>query len=315
VGDYVSGEAGGVPVVVVRGEQGLHGLVNVCRHRRHLVVTGTGNRKVLTCPYHAWCYDLDGRLKSAPRANEEPGLDPADLSLPQVRVDSWGPFVFVNVEAAAPPLAYYLGELPNLLARNGLDLGRLQFRQREEWRTDANWKVLIENYLECYHCPVAHPGFSSVVDVDPGAYVLQPFEWSAAQYAPARAGARTGTDDRARYDARGSVELGQYYYLWPNFALSINPGQLNLILHVWVPNGPEHTRGITERFFGPDVPEQFVQRLTAFSQEVGAEDRALTTSVQLGLRAGLPEQGRLLARSEQLVLHFQKLVLKALSVV
>jgi phenylpropionate dioxygenase-like ring-hydroxylating dioxygenase large terminal subunit len=309
VGDYITGEAGGVPVLVVRGEQGLRGFVNVCRHRRHLVMAGAGNRTILQCPYHAWCYDLDGCLKSAPRANQEPGLDLADLSLLPVRVDTWGPFVFANADALAQPLAEYLGELPNLLARNGLDLTQLRFRQKEEWRTGANWKVLIENYLECYHCPIAHPGFSSVVDVEPGAYVLQPFEWSSAQYAPVRAWA----DNRAAYDPRGAVELAQYYYLWPNFALSIHPGHLNLLVHVWVPNGPEHTCGITERFFGPDVPEDFVQRVTAFSREVGAEDRSLTTSVQLGLRAGLPEHGRLLARSEQLVLRFQMLVLKALS--
>lgn len=313
LGDYVTGEAGGVPVVVVRGEQGLRGFVNVCRHRRHLVMTGTGNRQSLQCPYHAWCYDLDGCLKAAPRADRELGFNLADLALLPVRVDTWGPFVFVNADHAALPLAHYLGELPEISSRNGLDLARLQFRQREEWRTAANWKVLLENYLECYHCPVAHPGFSSVVDVDPDAYLLQPFEWFSGQSAPVRAGARDGTDKRAAYHARGAVVQAQYYYLWPNFTLSTHPGHLNLIVHVWLPDGPEHTRGFTERYFGPDVPEEFVEQLTAFSREVGAEDHALTTSVQLGLRAGLPEQGHLLRKSEQLVLHFQKLVLQALS--
>jgi choline monooxygenase len=313
LGDYVTGEAGGVPVVVVCGEHGLRGFVNVCRHRRHLVMTGAGNRKVLQCPYHAWCYDLDGCLKAAPRVDRELGFNLADLSLLPVRVDTWGPFVFVNADAVAPPLAHYLGELPDLIARNGLDLARLQFRQREEWRTAANWKVLIENYLECYHCPVAHPSFSSVVDVNPDTYVLQAFEWFSTQYAPVRAGAGEGTGKGVAYDVRGAVVQAQYYYLWPNFTLSTHPGHPNLIVHAWLPDGPEHTRGFTERFFGPDTPEEFVQELTAFSRQVGAEDHALTTSVQVGLRAGLPEQGYLLRKSEQLVLHFQKLVLQALS--
>jgi hypothetical protein len=106
----------------------------------------------------------------------------------------------------------------------------------------------------------------------------------------------------------------QYYHLWPNFALSTHPGRLNLIVHGWYPDGPEHTRGFTERYFGPDVPEDYARQMTEFSRQVGVEDRALTASVQLGLRAGLPERGRLLGKSEQLVVHFQKLVLRALAV-
>ena len=308
-GDYVTGDAGNVPVVVVRNEQGLRGFVNVCRHRRHLVMTGAGNCKLLQCPYHAWCYDLDGCLKAAPRADREEGLNRADLALLPVRVDTWGPFVFVNADAQAPLLTYYFGELPDIIAGNGLDLAGLRFRQREEWRAAANWKVMLENYLECYHCPVAHPGFSSVIDVSPDAYVLQPFEWFFTQHAPTRA----GTDNGAAYDAHGAIVTAQYYYLWPNVTLSTNPGHPNLVLHVWLPDGPEHTRGFTERYFGPRVPDAFVQQMSAFSRQVGAEDQALTSSVQLGLRASLPEQGRLLLKSEQLVLRFQRLVLRALA--
>lgn len=309
VGDYVTGEAGGVPVVVVRGERELRGFVNVCRHRLHLVAAGSGNRKSLQCPYHGWCYDLDGCLKSAPRAERETGFDPTDLSLLPVRVDTWGPFVFANADSAALPLARYLGGLPEVISRNGLDLTQFQLRQREEWRTEGNWKVLIENYLECYHCPVAHPGFSSVVDVDPDAYSLQAFEWSSSQCAPVRVGVGGSA---AAYDARGPVAQGQYYYLWPNFTLSSHPGHPNLIVHVWLPDGPDRTRGWTERYFGPGVPEEFVERVTAFSRQVGTEDRALTACVQLGLRAGRPVRGRLLPKSEQLLIHFQKLVLRAL---
>jgi choline monooxygenase len=308
-GDYITGDVGGVPVVVVRSDVGLRGFVNVCRHRRHVVVTGAGNCQMLQCPYHAWTYDLHGCLKAAPRSEREPGFDRTNLALLPVRVDTWGPFVFVNLEAAAPPLAHYLGELPTLLARNGLDLAQLRFRQREEWRTAGNWKVLIENYLECYHCPVAHPGFCSVVEVSPDAYQLQPFEWFSLQCAPAR----IGTAHRATHGAGAAPRPAQYCYLWPNFALSANPGPPNLLVHVWLPDGPDHARGFTERFFGPDVSEESAQQFTAFIRQVAAEDRALTTSVQVGLRAGLPQQGRLLPASEVLVLHFQKLILRALA--
>jgi choline monooxygenase len=306
VGDCITAEVADVPVVVVRGEQGLRGLVNVCRHRQHLVVSGAGNHQALRCPYHGWCYDLDGNLRSAPRAERECGFDLAALSLLPVQVDTWGPFVFANLEAAALPLAHYLGALPAAVARNGLALDRLKFLRREEWRVAANWKVLIDNFLECYHCPLAHPGFSSVVDVSPGAYALETFEWSSGQSAPARGG------PGAAYDARGEVKA-QYYHLWPNFSLSTHPGHLNLILHVWLPDGPDATRGFTERYFGPDVPERFAEEVTAFSRQVGVEDRALCASVQQGLRGGLPERGRLLGESERLVAHFQRLYLRALS--
>jgi choline monooxygenase len=172
---------------------------------------------------------------------------------------------------------------------------------------------MIENYLECYHCPVQHPGFSTVVDVDPDAYQLQPFEWFSSQVAPVRAGALEGTGKKAAYDARGAVTQAQYHFLWPNFTLNVNPGHPNLSVDVWLPDGPERTRGFSERYFGPDVPEDFARQIVAFNQQVGAEDDALTASVQRGLRAGVPAAGRFLVKSERLVVHFQKLVLSALS--
>src|SRR5262249_1871741 len=103
--------------------------------------------------------------------------------------DAEGPFVFVNADRDARQLAHYLGELPGIIAQSGLDLSQPKFRKREQWRANANWKVMIENYLECYHCPVAHPGFSAMIDVDVNAYVLRPFEWFSSPYAPARASA------------------------------------------------------------------------------------------------------------------------------
>jgi choline monooxygenase len=313
VGDYVTGFAGDVPVVVVRGEQGLKAFVNVCRHRRHLVMDGCGNRKALLCPYHAWSYDLNGCLKAAPRAEREEGFNFADYPLLPLRVDTWERFVFVNADPAAPPVAHYFGEVSRLIARSGLDLAQLRFQNRSEWRSDANWKTMLENYLECYHCPVAHPGFSSVIDVDPDAYALRSFEWFSSQTAPVLAGAPGEKSKKAAYDTRGEVVQAQYYYLWPNMTVNIHPGHPNLSIGVWLPDGPSGTRGFTDQFFGPEVPEEFVKQLREFVREVVAEDNALTISVQCGLQSGLPERGRLLARSEQLIVHFQRLVVRALA--
>jgi len=312
-GDFTTATVGDVPVVVVRGDDRLRAFVNVCRHRRHEVVSGAGTRRTLQCPYHAWTYDLDGRLRAAPRSQGEPGFDLADYPLLPARLDTWGPFVFVNLDAAAPPLARALGELPAIVAASGLALDQLQFHDREEWQAAANWKVMIENFLECYHCPVQHPSFSTVVDVDEDAYALDAHGWFSSQVAPVRRSALEGGGRRPAYDVRGAVTQAQYHYLWPNLTLSINPGHPNLSLDVWMPDGPERTRGFSEHWFGPGVPEAARQEMIAFNHQVSREDDRLTDSVQRGLRAGMPARGRFLTRTEHLLVHFQKLVLDALA--
>ena len=166
VGDFFTGTLAEVPVVVVRSETGVRAFVNVCRHRRHEVVAGAGNRRSLQCPYHAWTYDLDGCLRAAPRSQREAGFELADYPLLPVGLDTWGPFVFASLDHDARPLAHYLGDLPAVIAESGLRLEQIELHHREDWQAEANWKVMIENFLECYHCPVQHPGFSTVVDVD-----------------------------------------------------------------------------------------------------------------------------------------------------
>ena len=315
VGDYFTSLTGGdLPVVVVRSEDGLRAFVNVCRHRRHEVMSGAGNRKVLQCPYHAWTYSLDGCLKAAPRSEREYGFDKKDFPLLSVQVDTWGPWVFVNPDLKAGPLASILGELPQIIAHSGLDLAQLQFWQREEWTSDSNWKVGLENYLECYHCPTQHPEFSAVIDVNPDTYSLRSYKWFCSQVGPVRSAVLEGkSKKKLAYDARGTLTQSQYHFLWPNLTININPGYPNLSLDVWIPDSPGRTRGFSEHYFGPDVPEDFVQQMLAFDQLVAAQDEALTNSVQRGLRAGLPAQGRFLINSEHLVIHFQRLVLAALS--
>lgn len=313
-GDFITGSTGEIPIVIVRDDGGaLNGFVNVCRHRRHEVVSGAGNKKVLQCPYHAWTYRLDGRLKTAPRCEREEAFDKTDYPLLAVLVDVWGPWIFVNPDLQSPPLARFLGGLPQIIAESGLDLMTLEFHRRDEWTRHANWKVMIENYLECYHCPIQHPGFSAVVTVEPDAYSLRSYEWFSSQVGAVRPAALDGQARRGTYDARGAITQAQFHYLWPNFTLSINPGHPNLSLDVWRPDGPGRTRGFTEHYFGPHVPEAWATELIAFNDLVGAEDDRLTDSVQRGLQAGLPLQGRFLLKSEHLVAHFQTLVLRGLS--
>src|SRR4029077_3222809 len=108
---------------------------------------------------------LDGSLRSAPRADREESFDPGELGLRPVQVHVWGPLVFVNADLDPPPLPSSLGSLPELIDPTGL-----VFRERFDTELEANWKVAIENYLECYHCPVADKVFSALDDVEPDAY-------------------------------------------------------------------------------------------------------------------------------------------------
>ncbi|MGA8593646.1 MAG: SRPBCC family protein [Bryobacteraceae bacterium] len=313
LGDYITGYVGEVPSVVIRNAAGLAGFVNVCRHRRHEVMKDRGNATMMQCGYHAWTYDLTGCLKRAPRSAAEQNFRLEDYPLLPLRVETLGPFVFANLDANAAPLASYFGRLLDIIADSGIDLESLQLYSREEWRAEANWKTMLENYLECYHCAVAHPGFSAAIDVRPENYHLTTHGWFASQVGHVRQSALNGKAARETYDARGEVAQAQYHLLWPNMTININPGFPNLSVDVWVPDGPNRTKGFSEQYFGPGVSDQFAKDLIAFNKQVGYEDDVLTNSVQRGLLGGIPDQGRFLTNSEHLCIHFQKLVVEALN--
>jgi len=303
-GDFVAGEHGSVPVVVVRdAENELRGFVNVCRHRGTRICLGAGNQRTLQCPYHAWTYELDGRLRAAPRSNREADFDPTQLGLRPVQVDTWGPMVFVNTDLDAAPLAEALGTLPDLVAEVGVDVGRLRLYRRMTHDTAANWKIIIENYLECYHCQINHPGFSSVMDVGPDRYEL-------AEAGPVLSH-RTPLKERRRsapYDIDGEITVGSYYVVLPSMTVDINPGRLNLAISNSFPDGPRRTFGITDAYFAEGVDTAWAEDLMAFDAQVGREDQALVEAAQVGLCNGIIDRGRLLAESEQLLLAFERFV-------
>ena len=308
-GMFFACDLAGIPVVVVRGDDGgLRAFLNVCRHRGSLVCEGEGKRASLQCPYHAWTYALDGSLRAAPRSDREPGFDRGALGLRPVSVDAWGPFVFVNPDAEAAPLAEALGELPRLLDGSGVDLASLRFLKREAGpEYAANWKVCAENFLECYHCQVAHPGFTKVVDTSQDAYVLESDGLVATQFGPVRAAWK------GDFDPRGPVERGQFHFLFPNVTINVMPGQPNLSIGPIVPTGSETTARFLDYFVGPDVDEEWIADMLAFDDQVGAEDRVLVERVQKGLRGAGAEHGLLLQDSERLIAHFESLLLAALA--
>ena len=306
-GTYMTTRAGGTPVLVTRARDGeLRAFLNVCRHRGFPVAEGAGSRETIQCPYHAWTYALDGSLRSAPRSEEIADFPRDELGLCRVAVDTWGPFLFVSASRDPEPLSDALGSMPAQVAELGLDVDSLVFHTRWEAEIGANWKVVSENFLECYHCQVAHPQLASMLDTSAEAYALSTDGRLSSQRGPTREGGGT------RMHLEGELARGQFHFLWPNLGVNIFPGKPNISIGPIVPVAPDRTYRFLDYFFGAEVDQEWIDELMSFDDQVGVEDRVLVEGVQRGMAAGGVEHGYLMGHSEQLIGHFQALTRTAL---
>ena len=294
-GQFLTTTLGRVPAVVVRGKDGeLRAFVNVCRHRgSEVVLEEAGCRQTLQCLYHGWTYNLDGTLRSAPRTRGEEGFDPEELALVPLRVDTLGPFVFVSADADVEPLSSVGGAWPELVPEMGIDLSRLVFRERRTYDVAANWKILVENFLECYHCPVSHHGFSDLIDL--GSYEGEAhtdvfWHFTSSARAAAVAANRNGIAELP--DARRRL---WNYVMWPNFMANVYPGPGNVSTNLLIPVAPDRTLAVYDFYFEPGVPEEQQRANVEFIDEVQREDIVLCESVQRGLSSGRFDRGRLLS--------------------
>jgi phenylpropionate dioxygenase-like ring-hydroxylating dioxygenase large terminal subunit len=154
-GRYFTLELVGVPLIVVRGEDGvIRAFANSCRHRGTRIVAGEGECKAFRCPYHSWVYGLDGALRSAPEMQQTVSFDPAQYGLVPVKLETWGGFLFVNFDPASPALATYLGDLPDKLASYAMD--DLVCVRRKPYDLACNWKIFVENAMEELHVATVH---------------------------------------------------------------------------------------------------------------------------------------------------------------
>ena len=311
-GDYMTTTVGSVPVVVVRGDDGqLRAFVNLCRHRYSVLVEGHGSRKVLQCPYHAWTYRLNGTLAGAPRAERERDFDHARLSLRPARVETWGPLVFVNLDLEAAPARHVWGDIPGRYEATGLMIDRLRFRERRVYEVEANWKVATENILECYHCPIVHPAYSRLMDLDD--YDLETSRYTSIQLTRLRN--RDKDDDGEAYDVAGEVRVGLYAFVFPNFMFNVNPGVGHFHTNHVAPIDLDHARWVNDFFFVPEVTEADAAAYVNFQDEVSREDLPTTARAGSGAAvaaaAGINE-GRLMLASELTIAHFQGLVSECL---
>lgn len=174
-GRFVTAPLGDAEIIVLRDQQGdLRGYHNVCRHRGHRLAQGQGTCRTLSCPYHAWTYGLDGRLRGAPGLDLSERGARKELALMPVAIEAWGPVVFANLDTDARPLNEEYPELQALVDRRGIDthpesyLNDYTMALKERISFAANWKLWYDNNVECYHCgPLHSASFSSAFDPDP----------------------------------------------------------------------------------------------------------------------------------------------------
>jgi len=310
VGDFVPVTVLDEPVVITHGLDGeLKAFYNVCRHRAGQVALTRGNRKSLQCRYHGWTYGLDGCLRAAPEMEETEDFAYDDFGLVPVRVDRWGPFVFVCLSNEAPPLLEFLGAIPAEVAAVGYDVESMRLIERRDYVVECNWKVYVDNYLEGYHLPIAHPQLFKELDYD--AYRVEEFRYYSKQHAPIRqlrAGEELGVDRRYMRQP-GGEDSALYYWLFPNTMFNVY--QDNMSSNVILPLGVNRTLTIFEWFFadpGTGAGWESMQQAIVFSDEIQQEDIAICEQVQRGLRSRAYDIGRFSAKRENGVYHFQTLV-------
>jgi choline monooxygenase len=303
---YFTAEVAGEPVLIIRDKQGtLRAFSNVCRHRAGPIALGSGCKNVMRCQYHGWTYTLDGRLIGTPDVEGVEFFDRSTMGMVPLHLEAWGDLIFINFDTNAEPLSTYLGEIPN--QARGFQFEGLHLAERRDYVIDCNWKVYVDNYLEGYHIPIAHPGLMK--EIDYAQYRTDTFRYYSQQFAPIRAMKPGDATERAYAPGTGTLKEALYFWIFPNLMLNIYPD--NLSTNLIVPLSHDKTLTIFEWFFhdieSPASKER-VAKAVAFSDEVQQEDIMLCTNVQKGLKSSTYDRGRYSVKRENGVHHFHKLL-------
>ncbi|HXF47396.1 MAG TPA: SRPBCC family protein [Burkholderiaceae bacterium] len=285
-GDHVIADIAGVPLLVVRGDDGaLRALHNVCRHRAGPLATCDGRARTLTCKYHGWTYALDGRLLGAPDMGRARDFDVAAYALPRVPLAEWGGLVFAALTGDGVPFERLVDGVEPPPA--------LVFERRAVYELACNWKVYVENYLEGYHVRQVHPALSALLDAD--AYETRVGSLWVLQTSPL-----------ARTDELYGPGFARYVWLWPNTMLNVLPGRLqtNRVL----PIDAQRCRVVFDYYYSAHAAAEFRAADMDFSDAVQREDIAICEAVQRGLASGSYASGRLNPHQEQGIWRFQELL-------
>ncbi len=310
-GDVITATVGRESIVVANADGELCAYYNVCQHRGHKLVSASATQlKAIVCPYHAWVYDLDGQLRRA-RQIEASAL--GGICIPRVRIETMAGYLFVNLDPDAAPLAETAPGAEDELLRLAPDAPERVLTARLTHEFAANWKLAIENYNECYHCPNVHRSFSSGV-IDPASFMITPkgqIVWHSAVAAPAA---------RLSYPIGEATEYGSIF-TWPASSIQCYPGRI-LNTFRWQPLAVDRTLLIREWWFHHAEPTAAERHIIFLDWNTTvAEDFEILESVQYNMASRGYVPGPLIidpagsadVNHENAVLHLQALALQALA--
>lgn len=292
-GAFASGELLGESWLVVRGADGvLRAFHNVCRHHATRLVAGEGELETIVCPYHAWTYELDGRLASAPHLGGVRGFDRARFGLVPIELAEWGPYVFLHLGPEPGSLDAELAGLGRQLEER--DSFGLAFAARRRYEVGCNWKVFVDNYLDGgYHVPHLHRGLAAHLDLS--RYRTEVFERYSVQSCPGGASA----DERIGQEA---------LYAWVHPNLMINRYGPVMDVNLVRPLATDRTEVVFDFFLEEPVDPAFLERCLAQSDTVQDEDARVCEEVQAGLHSSSFDRGRYAPRLEHGAHHFHRLL-------
>ncbi len=282
VGDFFTFEIAGHGLFCIRDDKGaIHAFFNVCQHRAHELVTGSGNRRLIICPYHAWTYHLNGQLRHGRNLTSVPGLDVSKICLSSARLENWYGFLFVNLDPDALPMEMWYPDVREEILEYVPHIKRLRILRVNRVVENCNWKLSVENYSECYHCSINHKAFSNGV-VKPETYDIQPQGYCLRHTTECQ------NLDKMSYpvDLSANPAAGRYssWYLWPMFSFQVYPGNI-LNTYCWRETDVEHVE-VQRGWYAIDgESSRIIQELAEQDlQTTVAEDIRLVESVQRGMR-------------------------------
>lgn len=259
-GDQRAEQTGDSGVLLTRDDDGApHAFANTCRHRGHelLPCGAAANQEAIICPYHAWTYDLKGRLRAAAGFKGQPGFDASQWGLVELPVAEWHGLIFVDGSGNAAPLDAALGTLDEIVAP--YEMSRLVTAGTHEYDTAANWKILAENYHECYHCPSIHPELCKVSPPKSGENYDLPGNWVGGTM-DLRDGMATMSLDGQSHGVplRGLDAQGRrtviYVNIFPNVLISLHPDYV--MVHRLLPLAADRTKIECSWAFAPEATAQ-----------------------------------------------------------
>jgi phenylpropionate dioxygenase-like ring-hydroxylating dioxygenase large terminal subunit len=289
-GDFVVRPAAGDSVIVVRGQDGVvRAFYNVCRHRGTRLCEAARGRfsETIQCPYHAWTYTLDGALIGAPHMQDVAGFEKRDYPLHAAAVDTWDGFLFVNLARRPEPFAAAFAPLAGRFQR--FNLAALRSARRIEYDVQANWKLLFQNFSECLHCPVIHPGLAKLTPYTSGANDLFEGPFLGGYMVITREGGSLTLSGRACGAPVGTLPAADrnrvyFYSIFPNMLLSLHPDYV--MFHTLWPDGPRRTAVTCEWLFHPaafDVPGFDPDDAARFWDETNRQDWHICELAQAGI--------------------------------